>query len=411
MEQIKIENLSFRYPLGGNEALKNVHLTVHEGEYIIICGRSGCGKTTLLKMLKTALSPKGEKIGSVYYNGTEIDKVGLREQSQAIGFVMQNPDNQIVTDKVWHEMAFGLENLGFDSDVISMRIAETASFFGINEWFHKKVSELSGGQKQLLNLAAVMAMHPSVLVLDEPTAQLDPIAAENFLAAVKKINMELGVTILIAEHRLEEIFSGADRVVVMENGEKMLEATPKEIGKQLASASEFLKLSVPTAVRIFSQIGVEDCPLNVREARQCLFSLCQGQKIRYQAEKATGKQTETAVELKNICYRYEKNGRDVLNDLTLKVPFGSVFAVLGGNGAGKSTLLKVASGISKAYSGKVTINGKRIEKYKATELYRGMVSVLPQSVQTLFTQKTVRLELEKITPDIDEVVQLTGLRK
>lgn len=411
MEQIKIENLSFKYPLGGKEALKNINLTVNSGDYIVICGRSGCGKTTLLKMMKTAIAPKGEKSGSVMYCGKEIDNVELREQAENIGFVMQNPDNQIVTDKVWHEMAFGLENLGFDSDTISMRIAETASFFGVSDWFDKKVNELSGGQKQLLNLASVMALRPSVLILDEPTSQLDPIAAENFLAAVRKINTELGVTVIIAEHRLEEVFSYADRLIVIENGEKTLDAAPREVGSHLENASNFLRLSVPTAVKLFSKIKNGKCPLNVREGRQCIAELCKDINLSCKTEKKELNCEETAVELKDVCFRYSKNSNDILNDLTLKIPFGSVFAILGGNGAGKSTLIRVASGISRAYSGKVLINGKKIKKYKSTELYRGLLTVLPQSVQTMFTQKTVRLELEKISADIDDVVRLTRLEK
>ena len=136
-----------------------------------------------------------------------------REQSQRIGYVLQNPDNQIVTDKVWHELAFGLESLGYSNADIRIRVAEMASYFGIQDWFYKNVSELSGGQKQLLNLASVMAMHPSLLILDEPTSQLDPIAASDFLETVKKINRDIGTTVLLTEHRLQDIIPYADRVL------------------------------------------------------------------------------------------------------------------------------------------------------------------------------------------------------
>lgn len=412
MEQIKIENLNFRYPLGSVDTLKNINFTVNSGEYIVICGRSGCGKTTLLRMMKTALAPKGEKNGRILFCGKSTDDIDLLEQSRTIGFVMQNPDNQIVTDTVWHEMSFGLENLGLDNDEISLRLAETASFFGVDEWFNRKVSELSGGQKQLLNLAAIMAMQPSVLILDEPTSQLDPIAAENFLSAVRKINTELGVTVIIAEHRLEEIFSCADRVIVMENGEILLNEPPREIGNHLQNSSDFLKLSVPTSVRLFSKTAKgESCPLNVREGRRWLSEITGGKKLEFKTENSNKSEEKIAVELKNVCFRYSRNGEDILNDLSVKVPFGSVFAVLGGNGAGKSTLLRVISGISRAYSGKVIIDGKKIEKYKTGELYKNLIAALPQNVQTLFTEKTVRSELQKISPDIDEVVELTGLYK
>ena len=174
--------------------------------HLVICGKSGCGKTTLLRHFKTALTPYGTRSGEIRFCGDALEQVSVRTQASEIGYVLQSPDNQIVTDKVWHELAFGLENLGYDQQTIRLRVAEMASFFGIQNWFAKNVEELSGGQKQLLNLASVMAMQPKVLVLDEPTSQLDPIAASEFLATIRKINLELGTTVIIIEHRLEEVF-------------------------------------------------------------------------------------------------------------------------------------------------------------------------------------------------------------
>ena len=201
MEQIQIRNLSFSYPDSGVDCLKDVSLSIEKGEFVLLCGTSGCGKTTLLRHLKSVLTPRGIRSGAVLFRGTPLDQVPLAGQSQAIGFVMQNPDDQIVTDKVWHELAFGLENLGVPRDVIGTRVAEMASFFGIQSWYHREVSQLSGGQKQLLNLASIMAMQPEILILDEPTGQLDPIAAGDFLNTLKKINRELCITVLITEHR------------------------------------------------------------------------------------------------------------------------------------------------------------------------------------------------------------------
>ena len=153
------------------------------------------------------MAPYGERKGQILFEGRELDAVSVREQGARIGYVLQSPDNQLVTDKVWHELAFGLENLGYETGTIRLRVAEMASFFGIQTWFEKNVEELSGGQKQLLNLAAVMAMQPDLLVLDEPTSQLDPLAAGDFLATLRKINAELGTTILLIEHRLEEVLA------------------------------------------------------------------------------------------------------------------------------------------------------------------------------------------------------------
>lgn len=216
MAQFEIKDMSFYYPTAGKKpALDGINLSIEQGEYVTVCGRSGSGKTTLLKHLKSVLTPHGKMSGEILFEGTPLKEVDLRTQSARIGYVMQNPDNQIVTDKVWHELAFGLESLGVDQKTIRLRVAEMASYFGIQSWFHKNVNELSGGQKQLLNLASIMAMQPHVLILDEPTSQLDPIAATDFLNTVKKINRELRTTIIITEHRLEDIYYCSDKVVVI----------------------------------------------------------------------------------------------------------------------------------------------------------------------------------------------------
>ena len=186
MESFKVENLSFTYPDRCDKVLENINFTVNQGEFVLLCGRSGCGKTTLLRLLKSSLAPFGEKEGNIYFKGKLLSDYDAGQQASGIGFVMQSPDNQIVTDKVWHELAFGLESLGYKQNEIRTRVSEMASFFGIQNWFYKKVTELSGGQKQILNLASVMAMQPTVLILDEPASQLDPIAAGEFLKILEK---------------------------------------------------------------------------------------------------------------------------------------------------------------------------------------------------------------------------------
>ncbi len=228
MAHFEIQNLTFTYPTaGGRPSLTDVSLTVEPGEYVVLCGRSGSGKTTLLRHLKSVLTPHGKRSGRILFCGTPLEEVPQEEQAARIGYVMQNPDEQIVTDKVWHELAFGLESLGCDQKTMRARVAEMACYFGIQDWFHRDVDSLSGGQKQLLNLASVMAMQPEVLILDEPTSQLDPIAASDFLNTVRKINLELGTTVLITEHRLEDILPAADRAVVMEGGRILVADVPR----------------------------------------------------------------------------------------------------------------------------------------------------------------------------------------
>lgn len=402
MAHFEIKNLSFSYPASKNgPALKEINLSIERGEYIAVCGKSGSGKTTLLKHLKSVLSPHGNVEGEIYFEGKPLEESDLRQQSAKIGYVMQNPDNQIVTDKVWHELAFGLESLGIDQKTIRLRVAEMASYFGIQGWFHKNVTELSGGQKQLLNLASIMAMQPTVLILDEPTSQLDPIAAADFLNTVRKINLELGTTVIITEHRLEDIFHAADRVVVMEKGSIIAADEPHKIGEFLKAENNEMFAAMPSPVQIY--YGVENdlrCPLTVREGRNWLSNLLKDKEIKVASIEERDEENEEpkvpAVTLKEVWFRYEKEAPDVLKGVNLQVPKEKIFAIVGGNGTGKSTTLKSICNICKPYRGQVLIDGKKIDKYKSSELFKGNLAMLPQDPQSLFVKKTVREDLEEM---------------
>lgn len=410
MEQIVCKKLNFSYPLGEENALADIDLAVNKGEFVVLCGPSGCGKTTLLRHLKTAVTPSGRRSGEILFCGRPIAEMNERDAASKIGFVMQNPDDQIVTDKVWHELAFGLENLGMEASAIRLKTAEMAAYFGMKDWFDKKISELSGGQKQLLNLASVMVMNPELIIFDEPTSQLDPVAAGNFLASVSKINRELGVTVIMTEHRPEDAFAYADRVLVMENGRITVDCSPKELSENIKNANEFVRLSLPASVRIHYALGGEGySPLTVNEGMRWISKLFENKEIKYKKVKPLKFENKSsALKIKNIFFRYDKNGADVLENLSLDVPAGSVFAVMGGNGTGKSTLLKVISGELKPVSGKIEFFGEKAAKTKAKVL------CLPQNVQTLFTKKTVLAELEEMSSDkarIHETAELTGVSK
>lgn len=269
MALFEIKNLGFYYPQTEKPALFDLNFSIEAGEFVLICGKSGCGKTTLMRHFKTVMTPYGRRKGEIFYCGCPLQEVPVRVQAADIGYVLQSPDNQLVTDKVWHELAFGVENLGLPQEVIRLRVAEMASFFGIQNWFYKNVEELSGGQKQLLNLASVMAMQPKVLVLDEPTSQLDPIAAGDFLATIRKINLELGVTVIMIEHRLEEVFPMADKVLVLEDGRQSFFDNPRVVGTALAGSDLFL--AMPSPVQIYNGTGQPgSCPLTVCEGRRWL---------------------------------------------------------------------------------------------------------------------------------------------
>ena len=384
METITIQNLSFSYPEQNVKAIDDLSLSVRQGEFVVLCGTSGCGKSTLLRQLKTVLAPHGQRSGTILFEGTPLNELDQRTQSRCIGFVQQSPENQIVTDKVWHELAFGLESLGCDTPTIRRKVAEMASFFGIEAWFYKNVTELSGGQKQLLNLASVMAMSPSVLILDEPTSQLDPIAASDFIATLGKINRELGTTIILTEHRLEEAFPLATTVVVMDQGKLLCSGTPKDVGKHLRDKGHAMFLAMPTAMRVWAAVeNTAECPITVRDGRDWLADYAAANPLqKLPAERSYSSADQTVLTADGLWFKYEKDSPDVVKGLSLSVKQGEFVALLGGNGTGKTTSLKLLAGLNQPYRGEVQINGS--------------IGVLPQNPQTLFVKKTVREDLFEI---------------
>ena len=384
MESYRFHHVNFTYPEGMKQALADISFSVYRGEFLILCGPSGCGKSTLLRHLKTCLTPHGIFNGDILFEGMPLGQVSVRDQAQKIGYVLQSPDNQVVTDKVWHELAFGLESLGYDTPTIRRRVAEIAAFFGIENWFYKNVNELSGGQKQLLSLASVMAMQPSVLVLDEPTAQLDPIAASDFLALLGKINRELGTTIILTEHRLEEALPFATRVIVMENGKILCDDAPEQVGLHLRNQGSRMFLAMPTAMRVWAALNTKlACPITVRDGKAFLSERVKEQPLLPLPEKAAPSYPdETVLEAEKLWFRYEKDSPDIVKGFSLKLQKGEFYALLGGNGAGKTSALKVISGLRKPYRGEVRIHGK--------------LGHLPQNPQSLFVKRTIREDLYEV---------------
>lgn len=403
MDILEVKDFSFFYPDGRKETLRNIDMKIQEGSLNVLCGKSGCGKSTLLRQLKSVLAPHGVKSGEILYCGMPLDQVDQRTQSEEIGYVLQNPENQIVTDKVWHELAFGLESLGYDNATIRLRVAEMASYFGIHQWFYRGISELSGGQKQLLNLAAIMSMHPRLLILDEPTSQLDPIAASDFLETVKKINRDIGTTVVLTEHRLQDVIPWAQKVFVMDEGRLVAEGSPREIGETLKQQKHGMFLSMPVPMQIYAEVeSKESCPLTVSEGREWITKTLGGilkKSLKNQNPLPPGQPVEKAskekpaVEIKEVWFRYDKDGKDVVRDLSLEVYQGEFYALVGGNGTGKSTSLSLISRVRKPYRGKIRLDGRDIRKYSDQELYRGYLGVLPQNPQSMFIKKTVREDL------------------
>lgn len=405
MARIAVENLSFCYPQAKDEALKDVSLDIESGSYVAVCGKSASGKSTLLHHLKTVLRPHGKRSGRVLIGGVELDELSVGEQAARIGFVLQNPDAQIVTDKTWHELAFGLENLGLDAQSMRTRVAEMASYFGMQSWFDADVNTLSGGQKQLLNLASVMAMQPEVLVLDEPTAQLDPIAAIDFLNTVSRINRDLGVTVVISEHRLEEVLPQADILVVMDEGRVVAQGGPREAGMKLFSECSDMRFAMPTPMRVYGELAASgdarvrfddhECPMTVREGRNWLSTLaCEGKRtVVHVVDEPFSPCGEVLLEARGLWYRYGRHLPDVLKGASLSVRSGEILAVVGGNGSGKSSLLRLLAGLAAPYRGSVSFGSAR--RSKPADL-RANVALLPQDPQNLFSRSTALAELEEM---------------
>jgi energy-coupling factor transport system ATP-binding protein len=453
MEIFATEHLSFTYPGRKIPALKDISFNIASGEFVVLCGASGCGKTTLLRQLKPNLAAHGTLSGEIRFSGTPMDSVSERDLVQKIGFVMQNPDSQIVTDKVWHELAFGLESLGLDTATIRLRVAEMSAFFGISHWFHKDVSELSGGQRQLLALAAVMAMQPQVLLLDEPTSQLDPIAASEFLETIGRINRDLGTTVIIIEHRLEEALPLADRVIFIDDGSVIANGTPRQVGEMLRTTNSDMFLAMPVPMRVWAAVSndgleysAESCPISVREGRDWLDTMAfccrheqnlstvlteksDGESLlaeQHQSDRndrydkhdrgnvplplmplsSSGRPDSSrsdktpAVELNNIWFRYHKDSHDILKGATFKAYAGQITALLGGNAAGKSTALGIMAGLNKPIRGKAKLQGIEVQNIPPMQVFDGLLGVLPQNPQAIFTCTTVKADLNEILADI-----------
>ena len=407
MEILRVDGLKFSYPNQLKKALNNINFSIDEGDFVLICGESGCGKSTLLRHLKPELSPHGQVSGDIYYYSQKINDYSSKQLASEIGYVLQNPDSQIVTDKVWHELAFGLENMGLDTQSIRLRVAEMASFFGIQGWFRKNVNDLSGGQKQLLNLASIMAMQPKILILDEPTSQLDPIAAKDFIDTLVRINKELSTTIIMTEHNLEDIYSVCDKVIVMEDGKVICNDTNYKV-EDILSRDKNHKMvkSLPTPSKIYNQLngyieGASKSPLTVKDCRQWLNDSMDEVTITKLDDTETEinideKDREIAIELKDVYFQYNKISEPTIRDLSFKVYKGEIYSILGGNGTGKSTTLSLVARQRKPQRGKIFINNIEIKKYNNKSLYENNLALLPQNPQSLFVFETVREDLEEV---------------
>lgn len=401
MEIIEIKNLSFRYPDTDNQALNNLSIKILEGEFLVICGPSGCGKTTLLRLLKKELAPVGKSSGDIIYAGKKLNDWDDRTLIEDIGFVFQDPENQIVMDEVMQEIVFGMENLGYSSFEMRKRVAEMVHFFGMESLLKEKPSELSGGQKQMLNLLSVLLLKPKVLLLDEPTSQLDPVAAKDFITMLERLNKEMGMTIVIVEHRLEELFAIADHVVMLEDGKVAYDGSSREVIDAVYGQEDEKFISyVPSVSRLYLEKEREPVkihiPLTVKESKEWLSTLLLSSKNnKVTKAKVDSISNESLLSVRNIYFQYDRHSPMILKNLSLQINKGDFFALVGGNGAGKTTLLKLCIGIIKAQRGSVKFDGKDVGKLNEKEIFKRM-AYLPQNPQTYFIQDTIEKEMKSV---------------
>lgn len=375
----EVQNLTFRYPESDGYALNQISFVVERGSFLLIFGASASGKSTLLRHLKHLTAPFGTRSGDILFKGTEISALPPRRLAAEIGFVFQNPDTQLICEQVFDELAFGLEQTGMESPEIMRRIGETAAFFGIDSLLERRVDTLSGGQKQLVNLAAVTALRPSVIILDEPAAMLDPVAAADFYSMLYRLNREQGITVILCEHRCEEALPLSDTMLYMEDG-CAASFGPVQTVLQEMLAHPVRRAYLPVPLRLLHEIQNRPdavIPLHVRGLRLQFERYSQ-----YFTEKETigqREQKEKAISVKHLCFRYRKDGPDVLRDLSFQCFSGEIFALAGGNGAGKTTLLKLLAGLLRADGGKI--------KTKKRPLY------MPQDPRLFFLKDTVEEDI------------------
>lgn len=378
MSIIEINSLSFTYAGATKPAVSNVSLNINSGEITLVAGRSGSGKSTLLSLLKPEIRGEGQMRGSILLEGKVMPSITTRETVASIGYMNQNPEAQIVTDKVYRELTYGLENLGLSPEEIMSRCAEISAFLGISHLFRKNTWELSGGQKQVINLASLLVMEPKVLLLDEPTSRLDPVSAEEFLYMLQRVKNEFGTAVLLAEHDWDKVVHLSDKMCLMESGELTAVGTPRQVMQQLKQGE-----NGTTAWRLWKGSGEKgSCPLGLNETMDYVKNVLPRSAKEHTPVCLSG---EVVLKCKDLWYRHTKSQDYVLRGIDLSLKKGEFQCIMGANGSGKSSLLRA---ISQGEKGIVIARGNRVGK-------------LPQDVTELFLHSTVRETLEHVLEIMD----------
>ena len=391
MALLEVKDLKFTYYGSSEPSLSGISFSVDHGEAVLLCGPVGCGKSTLISCLLREGNPRGSTEGDVSFGG------------HAVGYVSQS-EQVSVTDRVFSELSFPLENLGLEPSVILRRVSELAAALGLEKLLDRRISTLSGGERRLVSLGAALITRPELLLLDEPTSQLDPITAARFYDSLFRIARDNGIALFICEHRTEEVIPLCDRVIMLKNGSIAYMDNPRDLAP--AEADMQLRGFLPLSARIAARLGIENSlPLTVSEGRKFIDKITKSRGACCEnTDFEPSKPTSPALEMKDVCFAYGRREPDVLCGLDLTLHTGEALCLLGGNGSGKSTALSVAAGLQKPYSGKCRIFGQNISDYKNGSLWQNCVALVPQNVRTLFVNETVRDELGGI-----DTVELMGI--
>ncbi|MNI21146.1 putative HMP/thiamine import ATP-binding protein YkoD [compost metagenome] len=352
--------------------------------------------------MKREIKPEGKSDGEILYRGCALEQLDVKTSIEEIGIVFQDPDNQIVMNTVWQELSFAMENLGYPAEQIQRRLGELVKFFGMEEWLHLPVHELSGGQKQMVNLASVMSLRPKVLLLDEPTAQLDPIAARHFIQLLARLNEELSLTIIMSEHRVEELFPIATQIVMLLDGKLVYEGEPQVVMQQIWNHQDAIfQYFLPSVSHLYLSVektGNPRIPLTVKDARKWLNE--QHQVDRSNAflpitshTPETQEHDSSLLVCQDLYFQYDKNTRHVHKRLSLTIKQGEFFVLFGGNGSGKSTLLHQIAGALKPQRGTIYYDGKAMRKYSVAERSR-LIGYVAQNPLLYFTRDTIQEQLK-----------------
>ncbi len=425
MQDIKIKNLNYTYPEKETPALKNINLEIKQGEFVLLVGGSGSGKSTFMRSI-AGLVPSfygGTYSGKIYLGKQEICQLDRRSLVQKVGMVFQDPESQLVMTNVEEEIVFGLENLALDNKVMKRRVMEVTNALALTQYANHFIPELSGGQKQKTVLASILAMQPEIILLDEPTSQLDPIAGEDILTMLRRLNEENGITVILIEQRLERCFHLADRILVMENGEiKFEHYSTDEIAKWAVKNN---KPFIPPLAKLFSLANYENIPVTVKQGREILLTNkndLYGTKAVTEQILIENKNIENndIAKLENLWFTYP-NGKEVLKDINLEIQSQQINVIMGGNGSGKTTLLKQINGLLKPSRGKVIIDGQNTNKKSIEELAStiGYLSQNPNDYLFLpsveeeiaFTMKNLKIKENNKLEQILEKLNIQQLRE